>query len=149
MLKTIGIAKNGRYILQPNNEKLLTLWLNDCEGSFVRATWQKVGKSKTTKQLGVHFGLAVEMIRQAMIDNGWDICHVAPNKEMVHEILLKSCGGVGELGATKRLSEMTTVEASKFFENIRAWAATQLGIDIPNPAPNWKDNVGAGPKPST
>ncbi|NIV68947.1 MAG: hypothetical protein GWN41_02250 [Phycisphaerae bacterium] len=73
-----------------------------------------------------------------MIDKGWSICGIAPNKQMIHEILLKSCGGVGELGQSKRLSEMTTTEAAQFFENIRDWAATQLGIVIPDPNPNWR-----------
>ena len=93
---------------------------------------------KTKKQLGAYFGLAVAMIRQAMEDAGWDICGVCPNKEMIHEILLKACGGVGTMGECKRLSEMSIQEAVQFFENCRAWAATQLHITIPGPDPKWR-----------
>jgi len=139
MLELIGVAKNGRWILPPNAEQLYTQLLKESEGKFVKGQFNRVGKQKSQKQLGTHFGLAVAMIRQAMIDKGWAVCGIAPNKTMIHEILLKSCGGVGELGATKRLSEMTTTEASKFFENIRDWSAHELHIVIPDPDPNWKD----------
>ncbi len=138
MLELIGVAQNGRWILPPDAEQLYTRLLIECEGNFVRGRLSRVGKSKSNQQVKTHFGLAVAMIRQAMIDKGWSICGIAPNKQMIHEILLKSCGGVGELGQSKRLSEMTTTEAAQFFENIRDWAATQLGIVIPDPNPNWR-----------
>jgi hypothetical protein len=139
MLEIIGLAKEGRLMFQPNSAQLYTRWLLDSENSFVKCRLTRVGKSKTHKQCKTHFGLAVAIIREAMADKGWAICGVTPNKEMIHEILLKSCGGVGPLGAMKRLSEMTTKEASQFFENIRDWAATQLGVYIPDPDINWKD----------
>jgi len=114
-------------------------WLNESEGKYVTVRLCRRGPSKTQKQLGAYFGLAVDKIREAMIDKGWDICGVAPNKEMIHEILLRTCGGVGEMGACIRLSNMTIEQASKFFENVRTWAATQLNINIPDPDPLWKE----------
>uniref|UniRef100_A0A6M3JAI7 Uncharacterized protein n=1 Tax=viral metagenome TaxID=1070528 RepID=A0A6M3JAI7_9ZZZZ len=139
MLELVGVAKNGRLIFQPNSEQLYTRWLSDSENSFIKARFYRLGKNKTHKQCKTHFGLAIAIIREAMIDKGWAICGVAPNKEMIHEILLKTCGGVGALGAMKGLSEMTTIEASQFFENIRDWAENELRIVIPDPDPNWKD----------
>ena len=139
MLELIGIAKGGRWILPPNAEQLYTQLLIDSEGKFVKGQFCRVGKNKTHKQCKMHFGLAVAMIRAEMIDKGWAICGVAPNKTMIHEILLKCCGGVGELGSMKRFSEMTTTEAKQFFENIRDWAANELHIVIPDPDQNWKD----------
>jgi len=139
MLETIGVAKNGRYVLPPTNDELLTRWLSDCEGHFVKAKWTKVGKPKTAKQVRTHFGLAVAVTRQAMIDKGWAICGVPPNKSMVHEILSKACGGVGPLGENVRLSEMTSDQCVKYFENICDWAATELGAFIPSPDPNWRN----------
>ena len=138
MLEILGVAKGGKCILQPANEELLMRWLIGCESKFVKAKWVRVGTPKTRKQLGVHFGLAVAIIRQAMIDKGWGICGIPPNQKMVHEILSKSCGGVGPLGENVRLSEMTSDQCSRFFENIQDWSAKELGIVIPNPDPNWK-----------
>jgi len=103
-------------------------------------TLRTEGKAKSWSQVKTHFGLAVEMIRERMDDLGWDICGISPNKEMIHDILTKACGGVGELGETIRLSEMTTTQAAKYFENIRTWAATQLNLNIPDPDPLWREN---------
>ena len=141
MLETIGIAKSGKYVLQGPNKELLARWLVDCENSFIKARWTKVGHPKTHKQCKVHFGLAIAKIREAMIDKGWGICGIAPNVQMIHEILTKMCGGVGPLGSMKRFSEMTTTEASKFFENIRDWSAHELHIVIPDPSPTWREDA--------
>lgn len=138
MLEVIGQARQGKLVFPPNAEELLTRLLSECEGKYMKCRYSRLGPHKTHKQCKTHFGLAVTMIREAMIDKGWSICGVAPSKDMIHEILLMSCGGVGELGQNKRLSEMTTDEASHFFENIRDWAATQLGIVIPDPDPRLK-----------
>ena len=140
MLTLHGQVQNGHLTYQPPNDQLYTRWLSACDGKYVTVRLSRSGPSKTTKQLGAYFGLAVAMIRQAMIDKGWDICGVAPNKQMIHEILLKACGGVGPMGEMKRLSEMTIEEAARFFENVRTWAATQLNINIPDPDPNWRHN---------
>lgn len=140
MLEIVGRAQQGRLVFQKSAEELLTRLLLDCENKFIKCRYSRIGLHKTHQQVKTHFGLAVAMIRDAMIEMGWSICGISPNKEMIHEILLKACGGVGELGQSKRLSEMTTAEAAQFFENIRDWAATQLGINIPNPDPNWQEN---------
>jgi hypothetical protein len=108
------------------------------EGKRVIETIRREGKAKSWSQVKAHWGLAVEMIRQRMIEKGWGICGIAPNKDMIHDILTKACGGVGEMGAVVRLSEMTTSQAAAYFENVRDWAATQLNLVIPNPDPNWK-----------
>ena len=87
----------------------------------------------------MHFGLAVEMIRQRMSDDGIAIEGVPPSKDMIHQILTRKCAGVGPLGGTVRLSEMDTKQSAQFFENIRDWAATNLHLVIPDPDTNWKD----------
>ena len=139
MLELHGQVKNGELVLPLTQLELRKRLLATMEGKRVVETLRREGKSKSWSQVKTHFGLAVEMIRERMIDLGWDICGIAPNKDMIHDILTKACGGVGELGATVRLSEMTTTEAAVYFENIRAWAATQLNLNIPDPDPNWKD----------
>jgi hypothetical protein len=142
MLQLHGHVKNGRLTFQPPNDELYMRWLSDCEDKSVTVRLSRSGPMKTNRQLGAYFGLAVTMIREAMIDKGWSICGVAPNKKMIHEILSKCCGGIGPVGEMKRLSDMTIDEAVKFFENVRDWAAAQLHIYIPDPDPNWKDKEG-------
>ena len=140
MLELIGQVKNGVLTFQNPNDELYGRWLNESEGKSVKVRLSRIGPLKTQKQLGAYFGLAVARIRESMIDKGWSICGVAPNKEMIHEILLRTCGGVGDHGEVIRLSdpEMTIERMIKFFENVRDWAATQLHLVIPDPDPNWR-----------
>ncbi len=137
MLELHGQVTDGELVLPLAQLELRKRLLATMEGKRVVETLRREGKSKSWSQVKTHFGLAVEMIRQKMIDLGWDICGIAPNKDMIHDILKKACGGVGQLGEVVGLSEMSTVEASLFFENIRDWAATQLNLVIPDPDPNW------------
>lgn len=139
-----GQAMAGELRLQRGQSELRRQLLLSMEGKPVKETLSKVGKAKSWSQVKTHWGLAVEMIRQAMIDKGWAICGVAPNKNMIHDILTKACGGVGDLGEVVRLSEMTTAHACQYFENIRDWAATQLNIVIPDPDPNWRQQAEQG-----
>jgi len=139
MIEFHGHSKGGELVLPLPQLELRKRFLATMEGKAVVETLRREGKSKSWSQVKTHFGLAVEMIRERMMDLGWDICGIAPNKDMIHDILTKACGGVGELGATVRLSEMTTTEAAAYFENIRAWAMTQLNLNIPDPDKNWKD----------
>lgn len=140
------IIQNGKITLSAVQKQLRDRLLAEMKnGQLVKETLIKEGRSKSSNQVKSHFGLVVEMIRKRFEDMGIDVCGICPNKLMIHDILKKCCGGVGELGENLGLSEMTTTQASKFFENCRTWAATQLQLDIPDPNPNWnKDIVGEG-----
>ena len=132
------VTKDGTLRFPPAQETLRTRWLIDSSGKSVTERLHISGRAKTSNQVRAHFGLAVAMIRERMIDLGWSIFGIAPNKSMIHEILLKCCGGVGPLGESIRLSGMTIDQAMKFFENVRDWSATQLHLVIPNPDKDWR-----------
>jgi len=132
--------KDGKLTLSPIQEELkMRLLASYKDGTRIRETLVKEGCAKTHQQVKAHFGLVIERIRQRFEDMGVDVCGIAPNKQMIHDILKKACGGVGDLGETIGLSQMTITQASKFFENCRTWAATQLQLDIPDPNPNWRE----------
>ena len=139
MIEFHGIVKDGGLWLPRMQADLRHHHLEQWEGKAIIETLRKQGKAKSQSQLGVHFGLCVQMIRDRMAELGWDICGILPNKDMIHEILTKCCGGVGEDGAVVRLSDMTTSQAAAFFDNIRTWSATQLNLCIPDPRPDWKE----------
>lgn len=131
--------KVGNLILPTHQLMLRRHFLSSMkDGSPVRETLSKVGKPKTHKQVKTIFGFIVMMVRERMIELGWSICGVAPNKNMIYDILKKACGGVGDGGECLGLSEMTTTQASEFFENCRHWAAKELKLFIEDPDPNWK-----------
>lgn len=134
------IVKDGELTLSDTQQELRDRFLASLkDGTFIKETLTREGRAKTHQQVKAHFGLVIEMMRQRFEDMGVDVCGIAPNKQMIHDILKKACGGVGDLGETIGLSQMTITQASKFFENCRTWAATQLQLDIPNPDPNWRE----------
>jgi hypothetical protein len=131
--------KNGVLQYSPVQLGMRERWLRSLkDGAKVKEVLTRQCRMKTHQQVKAHFGLVVELIRQRFIDMGIDVCGIPPNKEMVHAILKKACGGVGDMGETLGLSEMTATQASKFFDNCRMWAATQLSLNIPDPDPNWQ-----------
>ena len=140
MLELYAKVTKGCLKFHPPNDELYMRWLNVSEGKSVTVRLSRRGPMKTNKQLGAYFGLAIARIREAMIDKGWTICGVAPNIQMIHEILSMSCGGVGPMGETLRVSQMTIDQMMQFFENVRDWAATQLNVYIPDPDPNWRNH---------
>ena len=133
----------GNMILPTHQAMLRRHYLASMkDGSHLIETIRKVGKPKSNQQVKCHFGLIVAMIRQTMIDLGWGICGVAPNKNMIHDILKKACSGVGDGGECLGLSEMTSEQASQFFKNCQHWAASELKLFIPEPDPNWNTMKG-------
>lgn len=135
-----GTLQDGRVVLSETQEELEIRYLTSLKnGTMVRKTYTREGPMKTNKQVKTIFGLIVEKVRFRLAEMGVGICNVPANKEMVYAILKKACGGVGDLGETLGLSEMTIDQASLFFENCRDWAATELHLTIPEPDPNWRE----------
>lgn len=136
-----GEVTDGKLTLSDTQRELRKRLLASYKnGTRVRETLVKEGRAKTHNQVKAHFGLIVERIRQRFEDMGVDVCGIFPNKNMIHDILKKACGGVGDLGETLGLSGMSTEQTSKFFENCRIWAATELQLDIPDPDKNWRQH---------
>lgn len=135
-------VENHKLRLSPVQREIEERFLASLkDGTQVKVILTKEGNVKTHQQVKTHFGLVVELIRQRFIEMGVDVCGIAPNKLMIHDILKKACGGVGDMGENLGLSEMTTAQASKFLDNCRTWCATQLQLNIPDPDKNWKDKV--------
>jgi hypothetical protein len=135
-----GIMDKGVLTFSPIQTELKTRYLVTLkDGVRVKMILTRESRTKTNQQVRVMFGLAVEMIRQRLIDMRVDVCGIPPNKEMVYEIIKRACFGVGDMGETIGLSEMSTTQAWQAFDNVRTWSATQLQLVIPDPNPNWKD----------
>ena len=134
------VKQDGRLTLSAMQSSLRQQYVSKFkEGTLVKETLKREGNVKTHKQCKVQFGLVVEMVRQRLIEMGVDVCGIAPNKDMVYDVLKKACFGIGDFGETLGLSEMTTEQASRAFENCRTWAATQLSLNIPDPDVNWRE----------
>lgn len=139
-MESHGTIKQGKFLLPAVQRRLREQFLAGMkDGQRIKETLTRDGRAGSIQQARAHFGLIVETIRWRFEEMGVDVCGICPNKEMIHEILIKACGGVGDIGETLRFSEMTTTQRSVFFENCRTWAATQLQLDIPDPQKDWKE----------
>lgn len=133
------VKQDGNLTLSATQREIREKYVSSLkDGALVKEKLTREGNVKTHKQVKTHFGLAVEMIRLRLEEMGVDVCGVPVNKEMVYDILKKACFGVGDFGETLGLSKMTTEQASKAFENCRTWAASELGLNIPDPDPHWR-----------
>ena len=124
------------------------------DGASVIETLRREGKPKTNAQVRTHWGLVVGFICAWCDANAIDLAEllhseaippaVPVTKDVVQDILYAACNDVGEDGQRKTLSQMSTKEASDFFERCRNFAAHRWQIVIPEPDPNWKDKEGPG-----
>ena len=140
-MELIATIQNGQAVLTPEQRELERRYLASLkDGTKVRKRWTRIAAKRTSQQVKAHWGLVIMLMRAKMEELGWDICGVVPNKQMIHDILKRSCGGVGDSGELLGLSEMTVPQAMQFFENCRDWAASELAVYIPEPDPNWREN---------
>lgn len=153
-MELTGHIENGCLMLSQTQLVLRRNWLkNLTDGTLISEELSVCRKPKTWKQVKTHFGLVISMILETFSDNGWDssILLNLPNptgvevtKGMLQEYLYAACPVHNEAGERVTLSKMNTVEESKFFEMVRNFSASQWGCYIPDPDPNWKQNLKDG-----
>lgn len=135
-----AVIRDGKMTLSPIQKESRERYLASMkDGARIKEKLTKESRRGTLKQGGAHFGLVVEMIRQRLIEMGIDVCGCPINKDMIHEILKRACGGVGDMGETMKFRDMSVEQRSKFFDNCRTWASTQLQLVIPDPDPRWRE----------
>lgn len=117
------------------------------DGAIVESEIKRIHSEKTQAQLGAYWGLLIETVWRELDEMGVDLAtflkseKIAPGlpvtREILHEYLTAACGHVAEDGAHKRLSDMNTAEASRYFDACRTLAAGSWGIIVPDPVPQW------------
>jgi hypothetical protein len=148
-LTITGIIRDGDIEVSGQQAELRRRWiLGQKEGAVIRETLEKQTLPKTYQQCKTHFGLALAMIVESFNDNGWDCSMlmnlpnptgVGINKDML-QVFFYALFPVFNEGRQTTLSKMSTAEASKFFDQIRNFAASQWQIAIPEPRKDWKDD---------
>jgi hypothetical protein len=146
-----GQIQNGRIQLPDAQNELRERFLSSLkDGQLIKETIVKSDTSKTHQQIKAIFGLAMVRICDEMDSRGWDSSvilgnkiptGVAVSKGLLKEYLYIVCPICDDSGNKVTLSSASTSipQAAKFFEDIRAWSASQWQIDIPEPQKNWKE----------
>jgi hypothetical protein len=109
-------------------------WMRTLVNQHVVVTVEKYRKKATRKQHGWYRGVALPMIAQEM-------GHLEYEYPAVHDALMRELFGLKE-GCDPRLkirvstADMNTTEfTEKMMETVQVWAATTLGVVIPDPDP--------------
>jgi hypothetical protein len=145
-----GIVRNGKFLLPLSQKAQKESFLKSLkDDTKVIETLRKEGKSKSWEQVKCHWGLVISTILSSFSDNGWDTSillnlanptGVEVSQGLLQEYLYAACPIYNETGERVTLSKMTTVEASKFFDDVRNYTASQWSIFIPEPRKDLKEN---------
>lgn len=147
-MKLHGRIKSGRIVMSPQMIALRDNYVSRLKDDTpVTVDIKRITRSKSNQQVKCHWGLVVGMVRQQLSERGIDLATFVGSKtipvgleipaQVIHLMLEATCNAVGENGERKDLSVMDTIEASRFFENCRVYAAGAWDIQIPDPDPRW------------
>ena len=118
------------------------------DGETVEETLTVLRPSKTQKQLGAFWGLAMSIAVAELDDRGYDTSFllntpkptgIAITKALLCEYLYNVCPIFDEDGKRITLSKADTQQAAKFFDDSRNFMASQWSITIPEPSPLWRE----------
>jgi len=115
-------------------------------------TIRKAKRMKTNQQVKTIFGLLINSVVAKANDNGWDtrdFLRALVNTDIpsgnglttdfLYPLFLTVCPITDDDGKRVTLSKMSTVQASKFFDECRNLIATSINLDIEDPDKNWKE----------
>lgn len=121
---TVGEDLSLKYL----NIAAVKTHLLKMKGKTVQITIEERKKRRSNPQNAYYHGVVLKMIA--------DFCGYRGEDEIagIHEELKrKFLPKIGNLNITKSTSSLNTEEFSSFIENVRRWAAEELGIYIPDP----------------
>lgn len=139
-----GTIQAGKFAMQPLER---VRFLKHCEWQKNGTYFLKVTKSRpmrTAKQMGYLWGTVYAMIAD---DTGQDPVSVHEEmKQMFLKDWVEITGQNGEkltIETVKSLSNeggVRTVDMMDYIKWVRDWAKDFLGVIIPEPDPNWRNN---------
>jgi len=143
-----GTKIKGKPVYPPAiSEQRRKAWDKVKEGGRFKSSLTVPRGSKSQSQLGAIWGLMMTQACAELDDRGYDTSFIynlpdptgiAIDQETLCGYLYEACPIRNEMGHKITLSKADTIQAAKFFEDVRAFLASQWSIVIPDPNPNWK-----------
>lgn len=129
MTETIIYKNDCKITNQPALDKFLRE-LPDGP-THLRATDRR---KRTLEQNAYFHGIVLALVRDGLINAGYDISTTDEAKQVVKALFAKKIvsDGVTEIEIHQDTSEMTKDEFSAFIDNIQKWASEYLGVYIPS-----------------
>jgi len=151
-MKFTAIKKNGHLTFPPAIAEERRRYIERLrEGAVVSEDLSHYRAPKSQKQLGAHFGLMLAMAVIELNDRGYDTSFllridkptgIGITRDMLKEYLYSVCPIFNNEGAKITLSNATTEQAAKHFEDCRNFLASQWQINVPKPDINWRKKNG-------
>lgn len=126
-----GYIKNGK--LHADSFKAA---LRDLNGRALVLTVAEFRNTRSNPQNRYYWGVVVYMIRQALVESGWEITHEATHETLKFRFLKEDrpVGKDGEFITTVRsTTDLDTQEFSDYVEKCIQFAAEYLNVVIPPP----------------
>lgn len=146
MAQTVINKADGKYSL-----KALQEWFDNALDGSYRVEVRKVRKGRTLDQNGWLWGCIYPLLLDALLEAGWEFTCT----EQVHEffknrftsdnVVNKDTGEIVQF--PRSTANMDTVTFSTYCELLRGYAREFLGVEIPDPDPNWKGYAGDTQQP--
>ncbi|MCJ7483911.1 MAG: hypothetical protein MUO31_13210 [Thermodesulfovibrionales bacterium] len=148
-MEFVGVMQQGKLTLSVSQSTLRRRYLCELkDNTQISEEIKPIRKSKTHKQVRTIFGLAIQTILDDFEDRGIGTDELLGlsiptgnpiSKGMMKEYLYSVCPIYSEDGKRITLShkDCTTKCAADFFTAIRNFMASQWGVYISEPDPNW------------
>jgi hypothetical protein len=153
-MKSVGKIKDGVLYFPPAvNQARKDFIARHKDDTIMEETLSVPRASKSQSQLGAIWGLALATVVSELDDRGYDTSFIlklpdptqttgiAIKPEMLCDYMYQVCPMYNEEGARITLSKSNTKEAAKFFDDCRNFWAAQWQIYVPDPNPNWRDEI--------
>lgn len=127
---TFGGAVTGGK-LRLDARRRFDSWLATLEGQRVTLRLSKQGKHRSMTQAAYLFGVVYPAIAEHC---GYEAYEV----EEVHDAVMRTLGYMrpdpNPLGLRQSIRELDSAGQSAYIDQVRRWAATTFGLDIPDPS---------------
>ena len=148
-----GEIQRGELTLSPKQSESRQQWLAGLkDGTKIKEILVREVRDGTYKQIQTIFGLVIAYIVEGFNDLGWDSSYllktdlptgIPVTKGLLKEYFYVVCPIEDDEGNRITLSQANVLQRMKFIDDTRNYAASQWGMDIPDPDPNWLRKVEA------
>lgn len=127
-----GKIECNRFL--PENPEYFKNVFRSFEGKRVTLTVGRYRKPRSDMENRYYWGVVVNMISDAMGESDKEYVHEILKSLFLEEVKYKTVGDRQiKLKRVKSTTELSTVEMESYMESIRRWAASFLGVVIPEP----------------
>ena len=124
-------------------------WNSIKDGAIVKSSLIVPREDKSNAQLGAIWGLMLSQAVNILEERGYDTSFIynlrqptgiGITKDDLCKFFYTACPIRNEDGKVITLSKANTVQAAKFFDDVRNWMAGQWAIVIADPNPDWAND---------